>query len=81
MSKAGRGLETKSVWHMILPSIRFREEEAKPLKMKGSISGVKIKGFSLFYGCILDDTIGLRVEILNKAVIHSTPPSNWLRYK
>lgn len=35
MSKAGRGLTNKNVWHTILPSTRLREVEANPIIMKG----------------------------------------------
>ena len=43
-------MTNKSVWHTILPSTHFREADANPSKMKGSISGhVKIRALAFFY--------------------------------
>lgn len=47
MSKAGRDLENKNVWHTILPSTRFREVEINPLNKKDPIWLVKKKSLSL----------------------------------
>lgn len=59
---------------MILPSTHFRQVKANPLKMKGHIFGLlTIRALassfygSFFYGSILDTSIGIIVEISNKA--------------
>lgn len=76
MSKVSKGLKNNNVRHMILrPSTRVIEAEENPLKMKVSIFGLVKKEiyppflWLFFYASILDDFVGIRIKIPNKALV------------